>query len=78
MINANILNEKSINVNHFCLCRERNLLSEGLYPQSNGSLAIVDVDASKRFVSLWIHLSFANFAIFDLKRQPKLLEMACD
>ena len=52
--------------------------SKGLYPQSNGSLAIVDMDASKGFVYLWVHLSFAIFAIFDLKRQLKLLEMACD
>ena len=26
----------------------------------------------------WEHLSFAIFDIFDLKRQLKLLEMACD
>ena len=53
-------------------------LTKGLYPQSDGSLAIVDIDASKGFVYLWVHLSFAIFAIFDLKRQLKLLEMACD
>ena len=29
-------------------------------------------------IALWVHLSFAIFAIFDLKRQLKLLEMACD
>ena len=49
-----------------------------MYPQSNVSLAIVDIDASKGFVDLWIHLSFVSFAIFDLKRQLKLLEMAFD
>ena len=49
-----------------------------MYPQSNGSLATVDIDASKRFVDLWVHSSFAIFAIFDLKRQLKLLEMAFD
>ena len=38
----------------------------------------VDIDASKRFVDLWVHLSFAIFAIFDGKREIKLLEMACD
>ena len=52
--------------------------SKGLYPQSDESIAIVDIDASKGFVYLWVHLSFAIFAIFDLKRQLKLLEMACD
>ena len=39
---------------------------------------MIDIDASKGFVDLWVHLSFAIFAIFDLKRQLKLLEMACD
>ena len=52
---------------------------KGFYPQSDGSLAIVDIDASKGFVDLWVHLSFAIFAIFDIKkRHLKLLEMACD
>ena len=50
--------------------------SKGVYPQSDGSLAIVDIDASKGFVDLWVHLSFAIFAIFDVKRQLKILEMA--
>ena len=49
-----------------------------MYPQRDGSLAIVNIDASKGFVDLWVHLSFAIFAIFDLKRQLKLLEMAFD
>ena len=53
-------------------------MCKGVYTQSDGSLAIVDIDASKGFVDLWVHLSFAIFAIFDLKRQLKLLEMACD
>ena len=52
--------------------------SKGVYPQSDGSLVIVDIDASKGFVDLWVHLTFAIFAIFDVKRQLKLLEMACD
>ena len=50
----------------------------GVYQQRDGSLAIVDINASKRFVDLWVHLSFVIFAIFDVKRQLKLLEMACD
>ena len=49
-----------------------------MYPQSDGSLAIVDIDASKGFVDLWEHLALAIFAYFDLKRQLKLLEVACD
>ena len=54
------------------------LLTKGVYPQSHGSLATVDIDASKGFVDQWVHLSFAIFAIFDGKRELKLLEMACD
>ena len=49
-----------------------------MYPQSDGRLATVDIDASKGFVDQWVHLSFAIFAIFDVKRELKLLEMACD
>ena len=49
-----------------------------MYPQSDGSLAIVHIDASKGFVNLWVHLSFAIFAIFDQERQLKLLEMDFD
>ena len=49
-----------------------------MYPQSDESLAIVHIDASKGFVDLWVHLSFAIFAIFDQERQLKLLEMAFD
>ena len=55
-----------------------NSMRKGVYPQSDGDLAIVGIDASKGFVDLWVHLTFAIFAIFDLKRQLKLLEMAYD
>ena len=51
---------------------------EGVYPQRDVSLVMIDIDASKGFVDLWVQLSFAIFVIFDLKRQLKLLEMACD
>ena len=51
---------------------------KGVYPQSDGSLVVVDIDASKGFVNQWVHLFFAIFAIFNLKRQLKLLEMAFD
>ena len=53
-------------------------MCEGVYPQRDGSLVDVDIDASKVFVDQWVHLSFAIFAIFDLKRPLKLLEMAFD
>ena len=49
-----------------------------MYPQSDRSIVVVDIDASKGFVDQWVHLSFAIFANFDLKRQLKLLEVACD
>ena len=49
-----------------------------MYPQSDVSLVMIDTDESKGFVDLWVHLSLAIIAIFDLKRQLKLLEMACD
>ena len=29
--------------------------SKGVYPQSDGGLAIVDIDASKGFFDLWVH-----------------------
>ena len=41
---------------------------KGVYPQSDGSLAIVDIDASKGFVDLWEHLALAIFANFDVKK----------
>ena len=37
---------------------------KGVYPQSEVSLAMIDIDASKGFVDLWVHLSYAIFAIF--------------
>ena len=40
---------------------------KGVYPQYNGSLAIADIDASKGFVNLWVHLALAIFANFDIK-----------
>ena len=52
--------------------------TKGVYPQSDVSLAMIDIDASKGFVDLWVHLSFEIFAIFDLERRLKLLQMACD
>ena len=32
---------------------------------------IVDIDASKGFADLWVHLTFAIFANFDFKKQLK-------
>ena len=46
--------------NAHVICR---YVLKGVYPQSDGSLAIVDIDATKGFVDLWVHLSFAIFAI---------------
>ena len=32
---------------------------KGVYPQRDGSLAIVDIDASKGFIDLWVHFFVA-------------------
>ena len=32
---------------------------KGVYPQNNGSLAIVDIDALKGFITLWVHFFVA-------------------
>ena len=48
-------------------------LRKGVYPLSNGSLAMVDIDALKGFVDLWEHLDLAIFANFDVKKQMKWL-----
>ena len=32
---------------------------KGVYPQNYGSLAIVDIDASKGFIDLWVHFFVA-------------------
>ena len=34
-------------------------MPQGVYPQSDGSLAIVDIDASKGLVDLWAHFFVA-------------------
>ena len=34
-----------------------------ILPQSDGNLTTVDIDASKGFADLWVHLSIAIFAI---------------
>ena len=46
---------------------KNNHLPKGVYTQSDGSLGIVDIDASKGFVDLWEHLALAIFANFDVK-----------
>ena len=40
---------------------------KGMYPQSDGSLAIVDIDASKGFVDLWEHFAL-RFLLFLCKK----------
>ena len=39
------------------------VLTKGVYPQSDGGLAIVHIDASKGFNDLWVHLTFAILLI---------------
>ena len=34
-------------------------LCKGVNPQSDGSLAIVDINASKAFINLWVHFFVA-------------------
>ena len=48
-------------------------MTKGVYPQSDGSLAIVNIDASKGFVNLWEHLALAILANFNEKNQLKRL-----
>ena len=48
-------------------------MTQGVYPQSHGSLVVVDIDASKGFVDLWEHLALAILANFDVKQQMKWL-----
>ena len=48
-------------------------LYKGVYPQSDGGLAIVHIVGSKGFVDLCVHLTFAIFANFDLKKKLKWL-----
>ena len=40
-------------------------VDKGVYPQSDGSLAIVDIDTSKGFIALWVHFFVA---IEDIQR----------
>ena len=42
--------------------------NQGVYPQSDGSLGTVNIVASKGFVDLWVHLSFAIFCQFRCKK----------
>ena len=53
-----------------------------MYPKINDSMRWRRRYPLKEILSKpigqWVRLSFAIFAIFDLKRQLKLLEMACD
>ena len=37
-----------------------------MYPQSKGSVAIVDIDASKEIVDLWIHFFVAIEEIIEM------------
>ena len=44
-----------------------------MYPQSDVGLAIVDIDALKVFVNLWVRLALAILVNFDGKKQLKRL-----
>ena len=35
------------------------IFGKGVYPQSNKSLALVDIDASKGIIDLWVHFFVA-------------------
>ena len=50
----------------------------GVYPQSDGSLAIVDIDASKGFVDLCVHFFVAIVDIHRNGYQPKVLFFGFD
>ena len=54
-------------------CHSPQSRPKGVYPQSDGSLAVVDIDASKGFVDPWEHLALAILANFDVKNQLKRL-----
>ena len=71
-------NLRKANVARHCLFNPMPHATEGVYPQSDGSIVVVDFDASTGFVDQWVHLSFAIFVNFDLKKKLKSLEMACD
>ena len=58
---SGLVNINSTHHTQWCECTPK-----GVYPQSDGSLAIVDIDASKGFVDLWEHLALAIFANFDV------------
>ena len=36
---------------------------KGVYLQSDGSLAMIDIDASKGFIALWVHFFVATVGI---------------
>ena len=42
------------------------IVPKGVYPQRDGSLAIVDIDALKGFIDLWVHFFVA---IEDIHRK---------
>ena len=48
------------------------LYSQGVYPQTDDAFRWVDIDASKVFVDLWVHLSFAIFCYFQSKKTTKI------
>ena len=52
--------------------------SKGVYPQSEGSLAIVGIDASKGFVDLWVHFFVVIVDIHQNACRQKVLIFGFD
>ena len=47
-------------------------LTKGVYPQSDVSLAMIDIDASKGFVDLWVTVILCDFCYFRSKKTTKI------
>ena len=56
----------------------RSFHSKGVYPQSEGSLAIVGIDASEGFVDLWVHFFVAIVDIHQNGFRQKVLFFGFD
>ena len=53
-------------------------MTKGVYPQNEGSLAIVGIDASKGFVDLWVHFFVAIVDIHRNGYRQKVLSFGFD
>ena len=50
-------------------------MTKGVYPQSDGKLAMIDIDASKGLVDLWEHFFVAIVAIKILSKWISMEEV---